>query len=95
PDAVSHDSGCPVGCAATIGRPSLWCCTGYAADEFVREYILDIGTADEPHTMIIDLDSELLDTLDAALQPVLGSIRLPEQLVVWCGRSGTSPHTCG
>jgi hypothetical protein len=91
------DEYCKAGCALTLGRPHVNCCIGYGPGEHVREYVLDIGPANERHTMVIDLDSESgekLDQLDDLLHPILETMIFPEEWHILCGRTGPPNGDC-
>jgi hypothetical protein len=86
--------GCP--CPELVGRPDWWCCFGMAAEDHMRLYLADIGSAEAPHTLAVSLlapGADALAALEARALPVLDSLVLPDELVVYCGPD-VPPRRC-
>jgi hypothetical protein len=96
-DSATTDAqfeGCP--CPVLLGRPDWWCCFGIGRDDHLRLYLADIGTDQAPHTLVVSLlarGAEQLAELEARAQPVLDSLVLPDELVVYCGPD-VPPRRC-
>lgn len=104
PSWVNVDPTCPVGaCSTFLGRPDWWCCVSIGLGDHVRIYVADIGTpGSSPHTLMILLGSvedspaiseAALAGLDVLVRPILDSLILPEELVIYCGDTRPA-HRC-
>ena len=75
-------------CADFFTDPEHWGggVYGIAAPAAVRLFLVTIGSANDEHLLVIGLEAEddqALERLTADAEPIIASIRLPEELVDW------------
>jgi hypothetical protein len=92
PGAQNVDGDCPpvgVPCAVMLGA-------GIGSPVRVRLYVADLESSEGPHTLVVALegqDQQRLDALETRAATLIGSVTLPEPylLTVWCRPDESAP----